>query len=96
VPEIGVRMALGASAGQMIWLVVRQSLGMIFMGVVAGAAGAWAAGRVLARLVEGAQTPEVSTFAMTIPVLVLAALLASFEPARRASRVDPLIALRQE
>jgi predicted permease len=96
VPEIGVRMALGASAGQMIWLVVRQSLGMIFVGVGVGALGAWAAGRVLARLVEGAQAPEVSTFAMTIPVLVVAALLASFEPARRASRVDPLIALRQD
>jgi predicted permease len=96
VPEIGVRMALGASASQMIWLVVRQSLGMIFVGVGVGALGAWAAGRVLARLVEGAQAPEVSTFAMTIPVLVVAALLASFEPARRASRVDPLIALRQE
>jgi putative ABC transport system permease protein len=96
VPEIGVRMALGASAGEVIWLVMRQSLGMIFTGVVIGALGAWAAGRVLARLVEGAQGPEVSTFAMTIPVLVVAALLASFEPARRASRVDPLIALRQE
>ena len=96
VPEIGVRMALGASAGQMIWLVVRQSLGMIFVGVGVGALGAWAAGRVVARLVEGAQAPEVSTFAMTIPVLVVAALFASFEPARRASRVDPVIALRQE
>ncbi len=96
VPEMGVRMALGAKAGDVIWLVVRQSLGMIFLGVGVGAAGALAAGRVLVRLVDGTQPTELSTFAITIAVLVAAALFASFIPARRASRVDPLIALRQE
>lgn len=96
VPEIGVRMALGASAWDVMWLVVRQSLGMISLGVCVGAAGALAAGRVLVRLVEGAQPTEGSTFALTIGMLVVAALVASFIPARRASRVDPLIALRQE
>ncbi len=96
VPEMGVRMALGAKAGDVIWLVVRQSLGMIFLGVGVGAAGALAAGRVLVRLVDGTQPTELSTFAITIAVLVAAALFASFIPARRASRVDPLISLRQE
>jgi predicted permease len=96
VPEMGVRMALGASAGNVIWLVVRQSLGMIFLGVVVGVAGAVAAGRVLVRLVDGTQPTELGTFATTIAVLVAAALFASFIPARRASQVDPLIALRQE
>jgi putative ABC transport system permease protein len=96
VPEIGVRIALGARTGDVIWMILRQSLGMIFLGVGFGAAGAFAAGRVLVRLVDGAQPTEFSTFMMTIALLVVAALLASFVPARRASRVDPLIALRQE
>ena len=96
VPEIGVRMTLGAGATEVMWLVLRQSLGMIFGGVAVGAAAALLAGRVLQHLVEGMQPTEVSTFAITIPVLVLAALLASYLPARRASRVDPMSALRQE
>jgi predicted permease len=96
VPEIGVRVALGASAGDVIWLVLRQSLGMILLGVLVGAAGALAAGRVLVRLVEGTRPTEISTFAVTIALLMVAALVASLVPARRASRVDPLIALRQE
>ena len=53
VPEIGVRMALGASAGEVMWLVLQQSFGMIFIGVGVGIAAALAAGRVLGRLVEG-------------------------------------------
>jgi len=96
VPEIGVRVALGARAVDVMWMVLRQSLGMISAGVVVGALGALAAGRILVRLVEGAQPTELSTFAMTIALLVVAALIASLVPARRASRVDPLIALRQE
>jgi putative ABC transport system permease protein len=77
-------------------LVMRESVGMIFVGVGVGIAGAWAAGRVLVRLVEGMQSSEPVTFAITIPVLVIAALFASVVPARRASRVDPVKALRQE
>lgn len=96
VPEIGVRMALGARPSGVMWLVLRQSLGMILIGVALGAAAALAAGRILARMVEGMQPTQLSTFAVTIPVLIAAALLASFLPARRASRVDPVIALRQE
>jgi len=96
VPEIGIRMALGAKPNSVIWLVLRQSLGMILVGVALGTAAALGAGRVLRQFVEGMQPIEISTFAITIPVLVLAALFASFVPARRASRVDPVIALRQE
>jgi len=96
VPEIGVRMALGASAGKVMWLVLRQSLGMILLGVGAGTAAALAAGRVLQRLVEGMQPTGPSTIAMMIAILMAAALFASFLPARRASRVDPVRALRQE
>ena len=96
VPEIGLRMALGAGAREVVWMVLRGSLGMIFAGVVVGAAAAFGAGRVLERLVEGMQPGGAATFVVMIPVLVVAALVASFVPARRASRVDPVRALRQE
>ncbi|HXJ04160.1 MAG TPA: ABC transporter permease [Candidatus Acidoferrum sp.] len=96
VPEIGIRIALGASPNGVMWMVLRQSLGMIFAGVVIGTAAALMAARVMFRLVEGMQPTQPSTFGVTIPVLIVAALLASFLPARRASRVDPVIALRQE
>jgi predicted permease len=96
VPEIGVRITLGASAGEVMWMVLRQSLGMIFIGVGVGAGAALAAGRVMEHMVEGMQPAEVMTFAITIAVLVIAALVASFLPARRASRIDPISALRQE
>ena len=96
VPEIGVRMALGAKTWDVVWLVLRGSLGMILVGVVLGTVAALAVGRVLQRVVEGMQPGEISAFAVMIPVLVTAALIASFVPARRASRVDPVKALRQE
>jgi predicted permease len=96
VPEIGVRMTLGASPRDVLWLVLRQSLAMIFAGVGAGIVAALAAGRLLQRLVDGMRPTDLSTFAIMIPVLLAAALLASFVPAHRASRVDPIGALRQE
>ena len=96
VPEIGVRMALGARAWDVMWLVLRGSLGMVFVGAGLGAVAAFAAGRVMQKLVEGMQPGGVGTFAVMIPVLVIAAMIASFVPARRASRVDPVKALRQE
>ncbi len=96
VSEIGVRMALGATAGQVTRMVLRQSLGMIFVGVGVGILAALAAGRVLMHTVDGMQSNEPSTFIIMIPVLVFAALLASFGPARRASRIDPIRALRQD
>ncbi|HYL62698.1 MAG TPA: ABC transporter permease [Candidatus Methylomirabilis sp.] len=96
VPEMGVRIALGASAGDVMWLVLRQSLEMIVVGVAIGTAAAVAAERVLLRSVAGMQPTALASFAMMIPLLVAAALLASFLPARRASRVDPVVALRQD
>jgi len=96
VPEIGVRMTLGAKPLDVIQLVLGQSLVMIFVGVGVGIVAALAAGRILNRLVEGMRPADVSTFAITIPVLVIAALFASFLPARRASRMDPVTALRQQ
>ena len=96
VPEIGVRMALGASARDVMRLVLGQSAGMIAGGVAAGTLGAIAAARVLRGFVDGVSGVDPSTFATMVAVLVGAALLASAVPARRASRVDATIALRQE
>ncbi len=96
VPEIGVRMALGATARDVIGLVLRQSVGMIFVGVGVGIAGALVAGRLLERFVPGVRSIEPLTFAMMVALLVVAALFASFVPARRASLVDPVKALRQD
>jgi predicted permease len=96
VPEMGVRMALGASGGDVVRLVLKESLLMIFIGIGAGALGALAAARILARLVAGVQPLGPATLALMISVLVLAALAASFLPARRAGRIDPIRALRQE
>jgi len=96
VPEFGVRMALGASARDVVRLVLGESARMIAAGALLGAGAAWAAGRVLQKLVEGMIDTEASTFGAMVAILVLAALLASFLPARRASRVDAMTALRQE
>jgi putative ABC transport system permease protein len=96
IPEIGVRMALGASVRDVVGLVLRQCLKMVFAGLGAGIIVALAAGRVLPRLVEGMQPVHVATFVVTIPLLLVAALIAGFVPALRASRIDPVRALRQE
>jgi predicted permease len=96
VPEIGVRMALGANARDVIRLILRQSIGMIFAGAVVGLAAAIVAARLLERLVAGVQGIDALTIAVMIAILLIAALAASFVPARRASRVDPMRALRQE
>src|SRR5439155_1080321 len=96
ISEIGLRMALGASAGDVMRLVLSHSLQMIFGGAGVGLVAAFAAVRLIERLVAGVRSTELSTFAIMISVLVVAALVASFIPARRASRVDPMSALRQE
>jgi predicted permease len=96
VPEIGLRIALGASAHNVMWLVLGQSFGMIVVGISVGILGALAAGRLLQHLVDGTRPTDLSTFAIMIPILLGAALFASFIPARRASQVDPMSALRQE
>ncbi|HEV2444382.1 MAG TPA: ABC transporter permease, partial [Candidatus Sulfopaludibacter sp.] len=96
VPEMGVRMALGANAADVARLVLRQSLAMIFAGIFAGALGAYAAARILLKLVPGTRSLEPATLLAMTSVLLIAALSASLLPARRASRVDPANALRQD
>jgi predicted permease len=96
VPEIGVRIALGATGREVVWLVLRQSLAMIFAGVAAGICGALAAAQVMQHSVEGVRSVEPLAFATMIAVLIAAGLFASWLPAHRASKVDPIIALRYE
>lgn len=96
VPEMGLRMALGANAAEVVRLVLRQSLAMIFSGIGAGALGAFAAARIMQRLVPGIRPLEPATLLVMTSILLIAALSASFVPAHRASRVDPMNALRQE
>lgn len=98
--EIGVRMALGARPAGVLALVLRQSMTVVAVGLAAGlaasAAIAWAAGSQIQGFLVGTTASDPSTFIVTILVLVTVALAACFMPARRAARIDPLRALRQD
>ncbi|HZF09200.1 MAG TPA: ABC transporter permease [Thermoanaerobaculia bacterium] len=94
--EIGIRMALGAHRDDVLGLVLRQGMILVLIGLGLGLAGAFAATRQLASLVYGVSTNDPWTFAIVALVLAAVAFAANFLPARRATRIDPLIALRQE
>ena len=94
--EIGVRMALGARAPDVMWSVLRRALLLMAAGVAIGAAGAIALTRVMAGLLYEVRPNDAVTFAGAAMVLALLALAASLVPAWRATRVDPLVALRAE
>jgi predicted permease len=96
IPEIGVRMALGANPSNILQLVLKQSLGMVLIGAGLGVLAALAAGRLLLHLVDGMRPTEPLTVAAMVTLLIAAALLASFVPARRASRLNAVQALRGE
>jgi predicted permease len=94
--EIGVRMALGADRRSVSWLVMRRGLVQLAIGLTLGLAGAYGVSRVLSELlVRGVTAQDPATFASITLLLVLVALAACLIPARRASRVDPLVALRE-
>jgi predicted permease len=94
--EIGIRMALGAQSREVLRLIVGQGIKLIAIGLAIGLAGALAVTRVLKSVLYGVSTTDPLTFAVIALLLTSVALLACWIPARRATRVDPLIAFRQE
>jgi len=94
--EIGIRMAIGATPGDILKMVFRQGLGIVGIGLLVGLAGAFAGTRVLADLFYGVKPSDPVTYAAVATLLLAVALLACWIPARRATRVSPVIALRFE
>lgn len=94
--EIGIRMALGAQSGNVVTMVIRQGFLLTLAGVVIGLLGAFAATRVMAGLLFEVSATDPWTLAAVTTLVIGVALLASYMPARRASQVDPLVALRVE
>ena len=94
--EIGIRMAIGAAASDIIRLVMRQGLTLVLIGTVIGLAGAFAASRLLSGVLYGSNSLDVTTFTAVPLVLIAVAAVATFVPARRASLVDPAISVRSE
>ncbi|HEY7508769.1 MAG TPA: FtsX-like permease family protein, partial [Vicinamibacteria bacterium] len=94
--EIGLRMALGARARSVVGLVVRQGMAPVAAGAVLGVGGAFALGQALSALLYGVSARDLTAPAAAAALLATAGLLACALPARRASRIDPAHALREE
>jgi ABC-type antimicrobial peptide transport system permease subunit len=94
--EIGIRIALGAQPGSVLWLVMRETLLMVLMGVAIGVPGALAAAKVISSMLFGLTATDPVTISIATLVMIGVAAFAGYLPARRASRVDPMIALRYE
>ena len=94
--EVGIRMALGAGRSEVLKLIVKQGMTPACLGVIVGLGIAFAATRLLSSLLFGVKAIDPVSFGVVAVVLTAVALLATYIPARRAMRVDPVIALREE
>src|SRR5579859_4548015 len=94
--EIGIRMALGARRADVLWLVLRETLALLLAGVALGLPAAIGAGRLISSMLFGLTPADPVTIAAAVAFLLTVAALAGYLPARRASRVDPITALRYE
>jgi ABC-type antimicrobial peptide transport system permease subunit len=94
--EIGVRMALGAQQHTVLQMVLRESLLLVVIGVVVGLAAAAGAGRFVASLLFGLEPGDLLTSGLAVAVMVAVSAFAGYLPARRASRLDPMLALRHD
>jgi predicted permease len=94
--EIGIRMALGATSGAVLSLILKRGAILILIGSAAGLAGAIALTRFIKTLLFGVNATDPATFGLIALLLVVVALIASYIPARRAAKVDPMVALRHE
>lgn len=94
--EIGIRMALGAQSGTVIQMILRQGLRLVALGLGLGFAGAWFVALALTGMLHGIEPHDPPTFALVPLLLALVALLACYVPSRRATRIDPMVALRAE
>jgi predicted permease len=94
--EIGVRIALGAQMRDVLSLMLRKAMLLVVIGALIGLAGAYALTRLMSNLLFGVTPTDLATFVAVPLILLLVALIACFIPARRAAKVDPLVALRYE
>jgi ABC-type antimicrobial peptide transport system permease subunit len=94
--EIGIRMAMGARGAEVQFLVLRQGAAMIVVGLILGTCAALALTRLVRSLLYGVTTTDPLSFGAALSVLAAVSLLACYLPARRAARVEPVVALRSE
>jgi ABC-type antimicrobial peptide transport system permease subunit len=94
--EIGLRMALGAQREAVLWMILRDVLVLLGVGVAIGTAAALGAARLVANQLYGLQPAAPAPFAVAIAILFVVAVATGWLPARRATRVDPMLALRSE